>query len=231
VLLVDAHTTPCYHPKAPFDEAKIYFDRKNRIYGLKTEVAMSVQAPHYCTHVSNSVPGSVHNLELFKQGYERYLPYLLKLPAKHMALVGDQNNCYWALLCDKGYISPDDASPDVHWICPVKNPQSHNDCIMNNLKAHKNMMIECFFGRLLGLFNIFQACYQWSHSHFDDDLLICCGLTNEIISTLALSEMDYCLYQAMLEKRVQEYEEKKRKRKQEQDSYQDQRQRCLTFGE
>jgi hypothetical protein len=34
--------------------------------------------------------------------------------------------------------------------------------------------------------------------------------------------MDYHLYQAMLEKRVREYEEKKRNRKQEQDSYQDQ---------
>jgi hypothetical protein len=155
-LLVDAHTTPCYCPKAPFDEAKIYFDGKNRIYGLKTEVAVSVQAPHYCMHVSNSVPGSVHNFELFKQGYERYLPYLLKLPAKHVALVGDQNNHYWALLCDKGYIGPDDASPDVRWICSVKNPQSHNDHIMNNLKAQKRVMVECFFGQLLGLLIFFR---------------------------------------------------------------------------
>ena len=158
-LLVDAHTMPCYRPKAQFDEAKIYFDGKNQIYGLKTEVAVSAQAPYYCTHVSSSVPGSVHDFELFKKGYERYLTFLMKLPAEHAALVGDQDDCYWALLCDKGYIGPDDASPDVRRICPVKNPQNHNDRMMNNLKAQKRVMIECFFGRLLGLFNIFRTCY------------------------------------------------------------------------
>jgi hypothetical protein len=88
-LLVDAHTTPCCQPKAPFDEAKIYYNFKNHTYGLKTEVAVSTQHPHYCTHVSNHVPGSVHDFELFKNGYKRYLDYLYKLPEEHIALHHD----------------------------------------------------------------------------------------------------------------------------------------------
>ena len=230
-LLVDAHTTPCYRPKASFDEAKIYYDAKNKMYGLKTEVAVSAQAPHYCTHVSSYVPGSVHDFELFKQGYERYLSYLLKLPAEHAALVGDQGDRYWALLCDKGYIGPDAASPDVRRICPVKDPQNHHDRTLNILKARYRVMIECFFGRLLGHFNIFRSCYRWSHEYFNDDFLICCRLTNEVISLLSLTELDYRFYKSMQEKRVREYEQNQRKRKQQQDAYREHRRRRLTLGE
>jgi hypothetical protein len=88
-LLVDAHTTPCYRPKAPFDEAKIYFDNKNHTYGLKTEVAVSAQHLYYCTHVSKHVPASVHDFELFKNGYAGYLDYLLKQSGALFALPGD----------------------------------------------------------------------------------------------------------------------------------------------
>ena len=36
-LIVDSHTTPCFCPKAPFEEATIYFNGKNKVYGLKSE--------------------------------------------------------------------------------------------------------------------------------------------------------------------------------------------------
>jgi len=145
-LLVDAHTTPCYHPKAPFNEAKIYYDAKNHIYGLKTEVAVSAQSPHFCTHVSSHVPASVHDFELFKRGYARYLDYLLKLPAERVQLFGDQSHHYWAMLCDKGYIGPESASPDVCWICPTWNPQTHHERTFNILLSRVCVKVKCFFG-------------------------------------------------------------------------------------
>ena len=144
VLLVHVHTTPCYHPKAPFDEAKIYYDYKNHTYGLLTEVVVSTQHPYYCMHVFNHVPASVHDFELFKNGYARYLDYLLKLPEEHIALPGDQASHHWALLCDKGYISPNSASPDVCQICPLKRAQSHQERAYNVIHFHFYIPIECF---------------------------------------------------------------------------------------
>lgn len=229
-LLVDAHTTPCYRPKAPFDEAKIYYDYKNHTYGLKTEVAVSAQPPHFCTHISNHVPASVHDFELFKSGYERYLPYLLKLPNEQLALPGDQASRHWALLSDKGYIGPVASSPDVRRICPIKNPQTHQDRAYNVTHSHFRVYVECFFGRLLGLFQIFRGVYRWSHKHFDDDFIICCALTNEVITVMSLQESDLKLYTSLQEKRVRDYEESKRKRKQEQDAYRDRRRRRLSLG-
>ena len=46
-LLVDTTTIETYRPTAPFHEAKKYWDQKNRIYGIKKEVAVCV-SPHYC---------------------------------------------------------------------------------------------------------------------------------------------------------------------------------------
>ena len=183
-LLVDAHTTPCYRPKAPFDEAKIYYDSKNHTYGLKTEVAVSAHHLYYCTHVSKHVPASVHDFELFKNGYAGYLDYLLKHPDEQLALPGDRPSRHWALLCDKGYIGPEAASPDVRRICPIKKPQAYSERAFNVTHSRFRVPVECFFGRLLGLFHIFRGVYRWSHKHFDDDFIICCALTNEAIQIM-----------------------------------------------
>ena len=89
-LLVDATTTPCFRPRGRFEDAKAYYDAKNKIYSLKTEVAVIAQPPYFCTHVSVVVPGTVHDFELFKRGFQQYLNYLTKLPAEHAALYSDQ---------------------------------------------------------------------------------------------------------------------------------------------
>eukprot|EP01098_Paradermamoeba_levis_P013287 TRINITY_DN6028_c0_g1_i1.p1 TRINITY_DN6028_c0_g1~~TRINITY_DN6028_c0_g1_i1.p1 ORF type:complete len:187 (-),score=8.46 TRINITY_DN6028_c0_g1_i1:341-901(-) len=45
-LLIDSTTIEVYRPRGRFEEAKIYFDSKNKIYGLKKEVAVTATAPH-----------------------------------------------------------------------------------------------------------------------------------------------------------------------------------------
>ena len=98
-------TSGCAHnsllpSESTFDEAKIYYDHKNHTHGLKTEVAVSAQHPYYCIHVSYHVPASVHDFELFKNGFARYLDYLLKLLEEHIALptlIGKIR--FWPKLC------------------------------------------------------------------------------------------------------------------------------------
>ena len=112
-LLIDNHTTECFCPKTTFNESKIYYDGKNRIYGLKTEVAFMAHEPHYCVFVGKHMPGSVHDFEIMKGSYHRYLDYLLKLPDENTSLPGDQLSHFWGVLVDKGYIGPENATPDL----------------------------------------------------------------------------------------------------------------------
>ena len=142
VLLLDSHTTEFHHLKAPFNEAKIYFDGKNHIYGLKTEVAISASVPYYCVLVGNHRPGSVHDFEILKQGYQKYLDYLHKLPAESAALPSDCQSWHWAVLVDMGYIGPEYATPDFHWITPIKNPVSPQEVQYNQSIGRVRVHIE-----------------------------------------------------------------------------------------
>lgn len=65
-LLVDGRTQPCYRPSAPFGEAKKYFDVHNNTYGIKNEVAVLANAPHYAMFVSPYHIGSVHDYAVHK---------------------------------------------------------------------------------------------------------------------------------------------------------------------
>ena len=172
-----------------------------------------------------------HDFELFKRGFQWYLNYLTKLPAEHAALYGDQMSCYWALLCNKGYIGPEASSPDVCRFCPVRDPWTHHDRALNILISQARVHVECYFGHFYCLFSIFRNCYYWSHTHFDDDFLICCRLTNESLLRMVLEELDGRFYNSMLEKRVRDFEETERKQKREQEAYCNRRRRCLLFGE
>jgi hypothetical protein len=78
--------TQYYHPKVSFDKVKIYYDRKNHIYDLKFEVAISAMPSYYCVFVGDHMPGSIHDFEIMKKRYHRYLEYLLKLPFKTLQL-------------------------------------------------------------------------------------------------------------------------------------------------
>ena len=53
-LLVDTTTMEFYRPKTRFEEAKVYFDGENKIYGLKKEVAVLAQKPHFALSFQNA---------------------------------------------------------------------------------------------------------------------------------------------------------------------------------
>ena len=43
-----------YCLKTRFEEAKVYFDGENKIYGLKKEVAVLAQKPHFALSFQNA---------------------------------------------------------------------------------------------------------------------------------------------------------------------------------
>ena len=59
-------------------------------------------APHYCVFVGKHVPASVHDIEVLKSGYHRYLEYLLKQPHESASLLNDVHSRFWAVLADMG---------------------------------------------------------------------------------------------------------------------------------
>ena len=75
---------------------------------MKIEVAVNPHPPHQALFISNVVPGSVHDVTLFRQNIERYRVYLRKttlemqiLPQDHHILLTDfrktRFDCYYVL--------------------------------------------------------------------------------------------------------------------------------------
>jgi hypothetical protein len=120
-LLIDNHIIQCLRSKDKFTEAKTYFDRKNKIYSLKSEVAVDVVSFHYC-RVQDHEHRSKHDYQTLKTIFTSYLGYLLKQPDEAVKLPGDAGSHYWASILDKGYIGPPDDTPDFCCITSVRTP-------------------------------------------------------------------------------------------------------------
>lgn len=211
-LLVDCHTTECFRPIGPFEEAKIYWDGKNSIYGLKSEVAVMASPPHFCLFVVPRTVPSRHDYEYHKSHFEVYLPYLLKTPAEHLRLPGDENYRFWAVAGDKAYIGPDADTPDERRITPKKGHLSQAERARNQNVNRIRVPVEQFFGRLLQSWGFVRGVYRWDHSNFDMDFENACLLTNELIQHNDLQQLDHDFYVKYLSRRCSLAEQKLRKR-------------------
>jgi hypothetical protein len=105
-LLIDNLIIQCFRSKDKFTETKTYFDRKNKIYGLKSEVAVDVVSLHYCRFVQSHEHGSKHDYQTLKTTFTSYLGYLLKQPDEAVKLPGDAGSHYWASVVVKMYPHP-----------------------------------------------------------------------------------------------------------------------------
>jgi DDE superfamily endonuclease len=212
-LLIDVHTTEAFRPKAPFEEAKFYWDGKNKIYGIKNEVAVGVNEPHYCMFVSPHTVGSTHDYQYHKKIYANYLPYLLKQPDEHEHLPGDGRYRYWAVIADMGYIGPAADTPDERRIIPKKggNLTAHELKVSHDIKLAR-VPVEQFFGRGWNLWGILRGVYRWDHKHFDLDYENMCLLTNEHIHDNVLSEIDHKFYRNFISLRIQGQKDREEKR-------------------
>jgi len=102
-LIVDVNSSPVYHPKTQFHEARHYFDGKNKYYSLKKEVAVMAHVPHYALFSQKARVGSTHDFTILKESFVSYLPYLLKTTEERTQIPSDRNESSWAILGDKAY--------------------------------------------------------------------------------------------------------------------------------
>jgi hypothetical protein len=213
-LLIDATTIECFRPEGRFEEAKHYYDGKNHIYGVKSEVAVTAARPHYYVHSSPHEPGSVHDYTILKKNYRNYLGYLRKTPEER-ELIQDPNpeEEYWAAILDKAYVGPRTDTPEIRRITPMKKPVTAAQRASNQVISKERLPNEQFFGRLGAKFVVYRRIYKFDHRHFDSDFAIACYLTNEDILLTALAEEDSKAYNGLLTKRQQDFDAEKVKEK------------------
>lgn len=220
-LLVDSTTFHINRPSGTFSEAKVYWDGKNHIYGMKKEVGVLAASPHYALFVNKAVPGSKHDYDVLKRGYKRYLEFLLKKPNEKLA--SDQHNS-WAALFDNGYQGPASDTGDLRRIFVPRKSHVPSSEITREHLAHLRAPVEQFFGRVAQLWGVARNRYKWSLEHFDLDIDNCCYLTNEHIRHNQLTMLDYnfkakharsqaVLEEARQEKRRRQQKEHKARRK------------------
>jgi hypothetical protein len=77
-----------------FENAKIYWNRKNNMYTMKFEVAISVFFPYYTIFECKDQIEYTHNFTIHKQNYKEMLLYLQKIFEKLAFILNNHNNCY-----------------------------------------------------------------------------------------------------------------------------------------
>jgi hypothetical protein len=194
-LLIDATTFPTYRPTGRFEETKHYWDGKNKLYGLKKEVAVSAVAPHVAVFISKGFVASIHDYEFFKKNCKVYETFLRKTPDERRQLTMDSQNSHWGVMVDKGYTGPPEDTPYVRRIFPVKGRYLRPQQVENNLRISRTRVkVEMFFGRLKKSWAITRQPYRFDHSHFDEDMNNCILLTNELVGITNLLGEDKQFY-------------------------------------
>jgi hypothetical protein len=205
--LIDVTTIECFRPEGRFEEAKHYFDAKNHIYGVKSEVAVTAVRTHYYVHSTPHEPGSVHDYTIHKRNYRSYLDYLHKTPDERTRIQDpDPNEDYWAAIMDKAYVGPRADTPEMRRITPMKKPVTAAQRASNLIINKERVPNEQFFGRLGAKFVVYRRVYKFDHRHFDSDFAIACYLTNEDILLTALAEADSKAYSGVHTKRQQDFD-------------------------
>lgn len=226
-LLLDTTTIEVFRPKTRFEDAKTYWDGHNKIYGLKKEVAVAAQPPHYCMFSQRAAVGSVHDYSVNKDTYPYYVDYLHKSVEEHAALAADRQQQYWAVLCDKAYIGPEADTPNFRRLTPIKPPRTVQDHQHNAAVARFRVPVDQFFGRMWKKWGILRNVYRFDHAHFDSDFDVLCLLTNEGIAVTSLSEEDALFYDKARTQRRQLLEAKEAKLKEASKKYKENKRRRL----
>ena len=161
-LIVDCTVCPIRRPKMSFDEAKVYYSGKHCMYAIKKEVCVNIRSGTAAL-VSGGYPGSMPDIEI------------LKMHATEInTLLGGKS-----ILADLGYVGGERNVPGVV-VCRRDNPQ---------LRARR-VLVECFFGRLKGLFSLFSTTWRLDEKFFDIFFDTACALTNLHIVDNPLQAVD-----------------------------------------
>jgi hypothetical protein len=135
-LVVDVTVQKRGRPAASFEEARRYFSRKHWIYCLKSQVVTNRQG--LALHVVANVPGSVHDLALFRSTVTELEEQVASKPNKPIKI-----------LADKGHIGFTD-SHILQLMTPYKKPRngvlSQVQLAANKKLGSVRVIIENYFG-------------------------------------------------------------------------------------
>ena len=161
-LVVDCTVCQIRRPKQSFIEAKVFFSGKHYIDAMKKEVCVNIRFGT-AAFVSAGYPGSMSDIEILKRESNEI-----------NALLGGKT-----ILADLGYVG---GEMNVHGlvVCRRDNPQ---------LRARR-VLVECFFGRLKGLFSLFSSLFCLDEKFFDIFFDTACALTNLHIVDNPLQDVD-----------------------------------------
>jgi len=219
-----------FRPRGRFEEAKIYFDGKNKIYAIKKEVAVLAYPPYYGLFFQKGQVGSKHDYSVFQGTHSNYSAFLKKTPREQVELGGDRDS-RWAILLDKAYVGPDSDTPNVRRIFISKNPRTEAERARNQELSKLRVHIECWFGRMKNLWKFARDVYTHDHRYFDEHFEIMALLTNENIRAMELGPEDRQYYRAYLKERRNLAEEKLEKRKRQYEAYRARKARRLAAFE
>ncbi len=149
-LICDSTSVEVFKPMRQFDEAKVFWDGKNKIYALKKEVCVMASPPHYALFSSAKFCGSEHDYSQFKKNFQKYSDYLVKSPAELRQLPREVSEPSWAILGDSAYIGDTQDTPGLRKVSLLKRSQVlfPSDRHEQQELARIRVPIECFFGRL-----------------------------------------------------------------------------------
>lgn len=186
-LIVDATVFPIQKPAMSFISAKAFYSEKHGFYCLKREVAVLPNG--MAAFFSQCVPGAVHDFNLFKKRMGIYKEFLTK-EIPDLSVNDNENMTQWALMGDKGYYG----ETCLRMILPPKNKKLTDE---EKEIYGERIIVENYFGRLKGLFNILCSEYRGSHENFDLLIDICMALANWNIKKNPLRIDDYDFYMAL----------------------------------
>ncbi len=154
--MVDASFQPCYCPKAPFEESKIYFSGKHYSYGIKRTFGHALDGR--VVFVLPHIPGAVYDMSNFTSNVHIFHSFLDKQEDEHSLNNPDPNEERWAMLADKGYTG---ANAYVQAILPFKkkNLLQHEE-EHNKKVSREHIICENYYGRLKSLWTIMTTTYR-----------------------------------------------------------------------
>lgn len=173
-------------------ESKLYYSGKHHLYGYKVEVSVSPLG--FALHISKHYPGSKADISIFRQEMENHKLFTKKSNGAISAVnsVPLQSSAQsWAILFDKGYTA---IEKEVVAEVPKKKPPKQSLTTVEKKRnaeiAADRIIVENWFGRLVGLWGIFFKQYRWSEEKYDDLFMVCSALTNFHISFYPLRDDD-----------------------------------------
>ncbi|RHY26518.1 hypothetical protein DYB32_007536 [Aphanomyces invadans] len=180
-------------PAVSFGEKKIFFSKKHGLYGHKVEV--SVAPNGLAINVTKAYPGSVSDMEIFKENLPFHSTQLQKHHGEaHIEDVDplkDKHPSQWVLLADKGYQGIHEY---VRGLTPTKRPL-HGQLTFEQVAANERLssdrvIVENFFGRLKTLWGLVSNQYSWKKEEYNIFFQTCVALTNVHIRFNPLRNLD-----------------------------------------